>query len=168
MQTIEILEIKNFTGKLLLGEEFDKFQLIEAHVTTNVDFKIDGSIHKEFFDEAYEITPYVLWKDIKHFVLSFIKGKILPIRFKLIFSLRPADIPRLLQKGELDEDPENISSLNFTILYERAHKDPDVIADSVFSQKMTCTTGFARKNFTLDKTTENYWDETIEDFINKL
>ena len=174
MQTIEITDIKNFTGKLLLGEEFDKFQLIEAQVSTSVDFIINGNINREFFDESSETTPYVLWKDIKPFVLSFIKGKVLPIRFRLIFSLKNADIPKLIQKYELNEDPENISSLNFTILYERDHKDPenfedpDDIIKANPDQRMICTTGFARKNFTLDKTIENFWDETIEKFINKL
>ncbi len=46
------LKTKNFMQHLLLKPTFDAFSLIEGEVTTYNTFKIDGYIHKNFFEDA--------------------------------------------------------------------------------------------------------------------
>ena len=58
-------------NKLLIGEVFDRFSLVEASVTTFNTFTINGKLHYDFFDTdtkaAFEenSTEYSLWHDVK-------------------------------------------------------------------------------------------------------
>ena len=48
------LKAKVCMSHLLLKPTFDTFSLIEGEVTTFNRFQVDGRIHKDFFDEAFE------------------------------------------------------------------------------------------------------------------
>ena len=50
MIALKILDIKDFMSRLLKGEAFDPFWLVEASITTYNTFTIDGSLHRDFFD----------------------------------------------------------------------------------------------------------------------
>ena len=51
---------------LLLKPTFDTFSLIEGEVTTFNRFQVDGRIHKDFFDEAFE-KEYSTWGEVRDF-----------------------------------------------------------------------------------------------------
>lgn len=80
-------------SKLLIGTDFDAFWLSEATVTTSITYTLDGLLHPDFFDtqEAEllqaEGREYTLWKDIKPFCFSIMKGKKTPLHFKIVFML---------------------------------------------------------------------------------
>lgn len=171
MIAIEIQDIRKVMAKLLLSESFDRFQLIEASITTGNSFSISGAIHPEFYEDPKSITePYMLWKEIKPFCLSVIKGKQTPVRFKMVFSMREKDIRRHLETHDLGEQADDISSLSFVLHYERRRSllTGEEIPEIDDTDYMVCTTGLARKSFTLDRSVEKLWDKTIEDYIRKL
>lgn len=170
MIAIEIADIRKIMNKLLLSETFDRFQLIEASITTGNSFYISGAVHPEFYEDPKSVTDaYSLWKDMRPFCLSVIKGKQTPVRFKMVFSMRDKDIRKYLEQHGLAEENDDITSLSFHLHYERKRsvltgEEVEAIDDT---DCMICTTGFARRNFVMDKTVEKLWDKTIEDFIRK-
>ena len=70
MLALKITDVKDFMNKLLIGEVFDRFSLVEASVTTFNTFTINGKLHYDFFDTdtkaAFEeiSTEYSLWHDV--------------------------------------------------------------------------------------------------------
>ena len=98
MIALNILDIRNFMSKLLGGNSFDTFWFVEASITTYVTFTIDGNLHKEFFDSSLadslhlEERDYTLWKEVKPFCFSIMRGKHTPLHFKIIFRLSPEPV----------------------------------------------------------------------------
>ena len=74
--------------------------MAEASITTFNTFSIDGMLNKDFFDtDTQDILTqkgqvYSLWKDLKPFCFSVIRGKRTPLHFKIIFQLTPSQLPR--------------------------------------------------------------------------
>ena len=93
MIALQIVDLKDFMSKLLIGSTFDSFWLCEASVTTFATFTIDGTLHTDFYDtqEAQLLQTqkqtYSLWRDIKPFCFSMMKGKKTPLHFKIVFRL---------------------------------------------------------------------------------
>ena len=54
MLALRILDLKDFTGKLFIGEMFQHFSFVEASFTTFVTYTLDGQLHKEFFDSEQD------------------------------------------------------------------------------------------------------------------
>ena len=48
MLALKITDVKDFMNKLLIGEVFDRFSLVEASVTTFNTFTINGKLHYDF------------------------------------------------------------------------------------------------------------------------
>ena len=89
MIALELLEVKGSMGKLLLSEIFDSFLFVEGTITTFNTFTIDGYLKREFFDTEVantllETREFSLWKEVKDFCFSVIKGKKAPLNFKFI------------------------------------------------------------------------------------
>ena len=80
------LKAKVCMSHLLLKPTFDTFSLIEGEVTTFNRFQVDGRIHKDFFDEAFE-KEYSTWGEVRDFFFQVIRGKKTPLNFKFILSL---------------------------------------------------------------------------------
>lgn len=93
MIALQIVDLKDFMSKLLISSTFDSFWLCEASVTTFATFTIDGTLHTDFYDtqEAQLLQTqkqtYSLWRDIKPFCFSMMKGKKTPLHFKIVFRL---------------------------------------------------------------------------------
>ena len=71
MLALKIIDVKDFMNKLLIGEVFDRFFLVEASVTTFNVFTIDGRLQQDFFDTdtadslKSKSIDYSLWRDVK-------------------------------------------------------------------------------------------------------
>ena len=157
MIALNILDIRNFMSKLLGGNSFDTFWFVEASITTYVTFTIDGSLHKDFFDSSLadslhlEERDYTLWKEVKPFCFSIMRGKHTPLHFKIIFRLSPEHTAVLLADRKLAYRPEDINGLFLNFQYD--------------GRQLTCTTGTSLKVFTLDKSLDYAWDEMLRDFF---
>lgn len=84
MIALQVQDVKEFMSRLLIGTDFDAFWLCEANVTTFVSYKIDGSLHKEFFDsEQAEMLheterTFSTWKEIETLLLLHHERKTYP------------------------------------------------------------------------------------------
>lgn len=157
MIALQMLDIKDFMSKLLIGNAFDPFWLSEASITTSVTYTLDGALHPDFFDteekEALDAEgrTYALWRDLKPLCFSIMKGKKTPLHFKIVFLLSQKNVEKLLRDHPTGLTKEEIFGLFVNFQYDGTH--------------LTCTTGTSIKTFTLDKTLEHVWDELIQKFF---
>ena len=112
MIAVKIQDIKDFMSKLLIGTACYYYWLSEASITTSVTYSIEGNLHEDFFDTEEnqqlqeERRNYALWKDIKPFCFSIIRGKKTPLHIKIIFSLSSKNTEKLLQGSGLSYTTE--------------------------------------------------------------
>ena len=152
MIALALTDVKECMGKLLLSETFDPFYFIEGEIVTFSTFTMDGYLKKDFFDE--ENTPereYALWKDVREFCFSIIKGKRTPLSFKFVLGLSDSNIEKLLLQQELDFKPQDVRGLYINLKYD--------------GQNLQCVTGTAMNLFTMDKSLEQAWDKMIQKFF---
>ena len=106
MLALKITDVKDFMNKLLIGEVFDRFSLVEASVTTFNTFTINGKLHYDFFDidtkAAFEenSTEYSLWHDVKPYCFSIIRGRRTPLNFRIVFELSHDQTQSLLKNEQ--------------------------------------------------------------------
>ena len=106
MISLTLTNVKNFMSHLLLKETFDNFSFIEGEIITFNTFRIDGYIQKDFFDSEEEIPEYSLWKNLREFCFSLIKGKKTPLGFHFVFSLNSKNISRLIEQKDYIKHPK--------------------------------------------------------------
>ena len=144
------IDTKKCTTELLLRNTFDEFLLIEGTITTFNEFHIDGYLHPDFFEENPE-RKYSLWREVREYCFSIIKGKRTPLNFQFIFSLSPTSIRKFLLTQDLDFQPENVQGLYLNLLFD--------------GTSLTCITGTSLTLFTLDKSLEHAWDKWVRNFF---
>ena len=159
MIALKIHSIKDFMSKLLIDNDFDAFWLSEASITTYVTFTIDGGLHKEFFDSSLadslhlEERNYTLWKEVKPFCYSIVKGKHTPLHFKIVFLLSQNNMKELLLQSQLNYTTDDIYGMFLNFQYD--------------GTKLYCTTGTSLKVFSMDKSLDYAWDEMVLKFFNQ-
>ena len=152
MIALSLPEVKTSMSKLLLSETFDPFYFIEGEIVTLNTFTLDGFLKKEFFDtEEAPNREYALWKDVREFCFSIIKGKRTPLSFKFVLGLSDANIEKLLMQQGLDFKPQDVRGLYINLKYD--------------GQKLQCITGTAMNLFTMDKSLEQAWDKMVQKFF---
>ena len=152
MIALALTDVKECMAKLLLSETFDPFYFIEGEIVTYSTFSIDGFLRKEFFDaEDAPQREYALWKDVREFCFSIIKGKHTPLSFKFILGLSNSNIEKLLLQQELDFKPQDVRGLYINLKFD--------------GQNLQCITGTAMNLFTMDKSLEQAWDKMIQKFF---
>ncbi len=152
MIEIDIEDIKGFMGKLL-SDSFDEMLLYKADVKTATTLSIDGILNKAFYDSEDELgdRKYALWQEIKGVFFQAIRGKKLPLSFKI--SLMPDGklIESMINREAVAVDRDNISALFMNIIYERG--------------RLAIITGSSYKTFSLDKTVDRMWDKFVTDWM---
>lgn len=155
MLNLTITDIKSFVHKLLIEEAFDTFLLVEANVKSGISYYVSGQINKAFFDseELQGLTSdkYVTWSTVRPHIYNIIKGKNMPLGFKLIFILSDANTERIIEKNNLPITSEDVAALSLNILFD--------------GQSIHITTSASLKAFSLDKTLERLWDENLEAYF---
>ena len=146
------LDTKKCMAQLLLRNAFDSFSIIEGEITTFNKFSFDGRIQKDFFEEAPD-HEYSLWKDLREYCFSIIKGKRTPLSFRFIFSLSPDQIARLITEKKLDFQPSSIQGLYLNFKYD--------------GTLLQCITGTSMHIFTMDKSLDHTWDKWVQEFFSK-
>lgn len=158
MKNYQIEEIRDFMNALLVQSRYDSFYLFEARIRTNLDYYINGKINIDYYDSeerkeyeaSRELTEYISWHQIKHTIYDLIKGKRLPVSFKIILMFNRENITRLVEMNNLPVRSEDVGALFMNIYFENG--------------ELTVTTGTSLKIFSLDKTLEHLWDETVEKY----
>ena len=153
MLSIQIKDLKKFTSLLFTEDTFDKFCLHDAVFRTSATTVIDGSRNTDFYREG-ETAPealYVYWSELRPVCFTLIRGKHLPVSFRLVM-LTGKEVTRQLVRLSGFTDCE-VSSLTLNITYREG--------------ALYLTTGISYEGFTLDKTLEKYWDGTVRAFLEK-
>lgn len=152
MIALAFKEVKECMTKLLLTESFDPFYFIEGEITTFATFRIDGFLKKSFFDEdTCPEREYILWKDVREYCYSIIKGKKTPLGFQFVLGLSNSNIEKLLRQRELSFQPQDVRGLYINLKYD--------------GTKLVCITGTSMNIFTMDKSLEHAWDEMVQKFL---
>lgn len=157
MLALKINTTKTFMHKLLIGDAFHVFSLVEASITTFNQFHIDGKLHMDFFDTDTEQQLsadkiiYSSWGDVKHTATPIIRGKLPPLQFKFIMRLSPSQINILPANNIFSFSDSELSDLFLNIQFK--------------NNELLCTTGIFSQVFTLDKTSETTWDNAVLDFF---
>ena len=152
MIALSLTEVKECMSKLLLSETFDSFLFIEGEITTFSTFSMDGYLQKEFFQEnAIPDREYALWKELREYCFSLIKGKRTPLNFKFVLGLSQSNIQKLIGQQSLDFELEDVRGLYINLKYD--------------GQKLQCVTGTAMNLFTMDKSLEQAWDMMVQKFF---
>ncbi|MBR1442525.1 MAG: hypothetical protein IJ583_03210 [Firmicutes bacterium] len=141
--SIEETEVRTFMDKLFRCDTFDKLEVKSLVLETNVKFDILGNINKDYLEEGEE-RCYVRWSELKHNIFDLIKGGKKPKQLKIVF------IP---DRNTISAIHKNAASLSLNLSYEN-----DVIIG---------TTGTSQKKFSLDKSLDNTWENTIKKFFKK-
>lgn len=157
MLALKITDVKEFMNQLLTKETFDSFCMIESSVTTFNTFSIDGKLNPDFFDtderdvfRRYALT-HSFWKDIRPFCYSVIRGKRVPLSFKIILALSPRQQHSFFQKHSLSAACEQVNGMYLNIQYK--------------NQTLLLTTGISLNTFPPDKLLEHAWDSTVRSFL---
>ena len=152
MILLSISEVKEFMSKLLLSDTFDSFLFIEGEIVTFNTFSINGYLQKDFFDK--DMIPkrnYSLWKELREYCFSLIRGKRTPLLFKFVFGLSEPNIEKLLRQQGLSFTPQEVQGLYLNISYD--------------GHSLRCVTGTSMNLFTLDKSLEEAWDKMVQKFF---
>lgn len=155
MLALNITDIKDFTNKLFIGDAFDSFWMTEASFTTFSVFSIDGKLQKDFFDTDEQNTltqnsrDYALWKEMKPYCFSIIRGKRTPLHFRIVFQFPPDKLPELYSMEE--DKTGTIGNLYLNIQYR--------------NHSLVCTTGTSLKNFIPGIKPGPLWDDRVLHFL---
>lgn len=150
MKAINIEDLRDFTKELFSGSLFDAYLLKELEIVTYNTFYINGKVN--FHKEESEMEEYSFWKSMKGFAFDIIKGKYLPISFKLILKLNSKELKKLILENNLVDYQDKLLECFLNIRYE--------------NQKLTLTTGLFINEFTLDKSPDLVWDSKVLELLN--
>ena len=144
MISIKITDIKKFTNSLFIDNTFDDFRLIEGSVSTFATYDITGRVNKNFYDDKSNLPDYNSWSMLKPCFFYLIKGKRLPLSFKIVLSC----------PDNIRQDLSSDSTCTFLVNVRFA------------GNLLSVTTGYSRSTFSLDKEPEKSWDEFVLSFLN--
>jgi len=147
MLSLRLKSLKDATRKLFLDTSFDCFSLMEAAFICASSFTVDGHCNKDFFDPA-EVPDdeYIAWSAIRPICFQMIKGKRVPLSFRLVFTLSAAKAAeRFLAPA----------------LADNADIDRYILILHYKNQQLTVTTGTSFHRFSLDRVSEKLWDQMI-------
>ncbi len=155
MRSFTIKDQKTFTSLLFTGSIFDSFLLCEADFKTCQTIHIDGSICKEYYDDKDEIPEdaYNTWHYSKPICFQIIKGKRLPVYFKLVLALSASNLEKTIAASGLNVNSSDVEGIYLNIHY----KDGTLF----------CTSGISLTSFTMDRELPGYWDKLVAKFFDQ-
>lgn len=148
MNALRIIDIKNFMGSMLNGELFDSFLFVEGDINMAVSYHIDGKLNKGFFntdeEELLGGPGLECWSNVRGLVMQMVKGKRLPVSMKLVLQLKEEFSSSICGNKE---------KLFINIRYD--------------SSGLKLITGVSYAVFTMERQTEDAWDESVKLFLRK-
>lgn len=155
MIALRIEDVKSFTSRLFVKEDFDAFLVREVNIVTYNSFTIDGHVKKGYYTqeeiEENQLEAFSTWKQLRPFCFSLIKGKKLPGSFQIVLQLPARNTERFAAQSGTGIDGSQIQGLYLNVRYEEG--------------VLSCITGTALKFFTTDRTLEAEWDRAVKEFM---
>lgn len=147
MVALKIIETKPFMAYLLKGTLFDRWEGRQIEIRTYTKFTMDCKVNKDFYtQEEFELlhhTSFAPWAQLKESVFQIIKGNKTPTDMKIVLAKPIASIE--------DLDPNLVDGVFINIHFENG--------------EVVLTTGTSMKIFTLDKSTDHFWDNYIKELF---
>lgn len=82
MVALKVEDVRSFTSKLFVKEDFDRFLVKEINIITYNSFTIDGHVRQGYYTqeelEENRIEDFSSWKMLRPLCFSLIKGKNFP------------------------------------------------------------------------------------------
>ncbi len=157
MIALQVEDIKIFMHKLFKDTTFDDFEVISMDISQVVKFSVDGALNVSFYDseeqEALGDQRYVKWLDLKQTIYTLIKGSKSPSSIKIVFAISNKSKLNIVLKSNSSFQPEDVHGFYLNVLYE--------------TNSLKIVTGTNYKLFTLDKSVESYFDDSILRFFSK-
>ena len=163
MKSFEIEDTNEFMKQLFKLGRYDSFYLYEVRIKSGFDYYINGRINKEYFDSVDDMLieriaeksedEYVCFGRMKDTILSYIGDNRLPLGMKLILMFNSENVEKLIEMHNLKYDKSQVTGLMFNVYLEKG--------------KICVTTGTSLNVFTMDKSLEHVWDETVEKYYIK-
>lgn len=157
MIALQVEDVKNFMNKLFKDITFDEFEVISVDISQGINYVIDGMRDVNFYDTTEEETTsdqkYIKWVDVKTTVFSIIKGNKTPTLMKIVLMVSSKSKLNLVIKSNSEYLPEDINGFYLNIVF-----DPS---------GLKVITGTNYRMFSLDKSVENYFDDSIIRFLGK-
>lgn len=157
MKSFEIEDAKEYLSLLFTNEKFNSFYMLEASVKSDITYFFRGELNASYNVQSDETdknsSKHIKWASIKDIIMSIVLKEELPIEIKLCLMFNRDNIESLIEKNNLPFSIEDVSNLSINIYYS--------------NKNMVITTGTALNKFTMDKSLEHIWDETVEKYYLK-
>lgn len=140
MKQFLIVENDKFMDTLFKNSLFDSFLTQEITLYTDIKYKIDGTLHKNFHvNDNVPAAPFMSWK--------FLRNKIIHL-FSQTDEVQYLEIIFLTTKEKTEQISTDAKSFILNIMYE--------------NKAFILTSAWSPKIFTMDKSAEIEWDAKIE------
>lgn len=155
MLSLQITDIRKMSQLLFTEDSFDRFLLHDAAFVTEITTTVEGRKNNDFYTddekEREAENAYITYGRIRPVCFSLIKGKRLPLSFKLILLTDRASTEAIRKKAGFTDCA--ITSMSINLLYK--------------DQILYLTTGISYNGFSMDRSAEKAWDEAVEHFLNQ-
>jgi len=140
---MDIAAVKGFMGKLLREDILDKFEVRGVELSLNIRISINGVLESPDANEEGPVSPgYISWETLRPMVYDIIKAGAKPRQIKIIFSYKAEDVKAI---------HPNAAALFLNMVYE--------------NDTVSFTTATAQREFALDKSLDDSWDEWVRGFF---
>jgi len=154
---LQVEDVKNFMNKLFKDVTFDEFEVVSVDLQQGISYTIDGALQLQFYDslekELLNDQKYIKWSELKGTVFSIIKGNKTPSTMKIVFVVSQKSKLNLVNKSSSVYQPEDVNGFYLNIIFD--------------ASGLKIVTGINYKLFSLDKSIENYYDDSILRFFSK-
>ena len=148
MIRITIENTRSFIQHLLSNPFFGSMEMVRLELTTSVTRTVDGRIREEFFDTKEERGEYIRWEEERDHFIAAIRGKVLPLSFRIVFRYPAEESEKLIGRGA------ELTSLFLNVNYDR--------------KSTSLTTGISQNYFPPDPSSGKAWDEFVQHVAQKL
>ena len=137
--------VRGFMGRLLREDILDAFEVRSAEIVLSTRISINGSLEASGADETEGAKPpagYTTWEALRPLVYTIIKTGVKPGLVKIVFSFKAQDVTSI---------HTNAAALFLNMVYE--------------NDAVSFTTATAQREFALDKSLDDSWDEWVRGFF---
>ena len=141
---LDTTAVKGFMGRLLREDVLDQFEVRGVELGLNIRISINGAQEAPETDETEspKAAGYVSWETLRPMIYDIIKNGSKPKLIKIVFSYKAQ---------QAKEIHANAAALFLNMVYEN---------DTVYF-----TTATAQKEFALDKSLDDSWDQWVRSFF---
>ncbi len=155
MLYLQIQNLGKFTALLFSSDGFDRFLLHDATFETMYTSVFEGRKNEAYFtDEEKEEAlsdSYVLWSEIRPAAFELLKGKKLPVSFRVTLLTSRKNTASIVERSGFSGCP--VTSLSLSLQYRE--------------QKLYLRTGVSYQGFSMDRSLEKYWDDQVLSFLSR-